>query len=957
MLRVYQSTSAAQAKNYFSNELIKGDYYTEGQEIAGMWGGKAADMLGLSGTVGQAEFNALVDNAYPDTSPSAGERITPHNKSNRRPGYDLTFNAPKALSLLYEYSQDERLLDAFREAVKNTMGSIEEAMHTRVRKDGKNEDRQTGNLAYAEFVHFTARPVEAMAPDPHLHAHCYAMNLTYDQVEDQWKAGEFSAIKSDAPYYEALFHSHLTKSLADMGLDIVKDGKFWSIDGLEKDTLAKFSNRAEQIEEAARERGIKTDKGRDSLAQNTRSGKVGGLTRDALRETWWDRLDTSERATLDDLNKFDPGGSEPPMFTPEESVEYAINHRLERQSVSSVNRLKESALRHAFGSVSPAEIDAEFAANDDLIVVGDRATTEEILSQEKQIVRYTLDGYAMHDKLNADYEIEAVTDYRTGKQFELGNDQKNVIENLLNSRDRVMAVHGKAGTGKTTALATLVDGIEQGGGSAMMLAPTADAAYDTLKKDGEDYRSHALQNAHTLARYFVDEKLWESSRGNTLIVDEAGLMSVKDMHTLFALANQFDNRVILVGDTSQHNSVLRGDAFRILQNEAQLEPLNLDAIRRQSGKYKQAVNAISRGKLVEGYDMLDKLGTITEEEDDEARYRLLADHYADAVQKGNKTLTVAPTHAEGEKVTNAIRDTLKERGELQKNESSTIQYRNLQLTEAERGDQRNFERGQLVRFKQNGKGRNGKRINRGEQFTVSRVGRKNVWVKDRKGKEQALDLSQAKRFNIYDKRELKLASGDRIRITEGHKSKDGRRLNNGAIYKVKRVAENGDVTLSNKAVLDANAGNVDYGYVTTSYASQGKTVHNVFIAQGTEYGGASSAEQFYVSVSRGKQSVEIFTDDKSLLRDQIQRSHQRQSAIEMVQETQEKRADDPTTRDSFVATMEFYARQFMEHMRKSAMDWLMQFRRPDGGGPSEHTRWREMVARQQAEERNRELTL
>ena len=83
-------------------------------------------------------------------------------------------------------------------------------------------------------------------------------------------------------------------------------------------------------------------------------------------------------------------------------------------------------------------------------------------------------------------------------------------------------------------------------------------------------------------------------------------------------------------------------------------------------------------------------------------------------------------------------------------------------------------------------------------------------------------------------------------------------------------------------VLDTEQGNIAHGYVTTSHASQGKTVKHVLIAQSTAYGGAASAEQFYVSVSRGKKSVEIFTDDKAELREQIQRSHQRQSAISLL---------------------------------------------------------------------------
>ena len=956
MLRVYQSTNAAQAKDYFSNELTQGDYYTEGQEIAGSWGGKAAHNFGLSGKVDQEAFNCLVDNIYPPDSPQANEQITPHNKSNRRPGYDLTFNAPKALSVLYEYSQDERLLDAFRNAVRDTMQSIEEGMHTRVRKDRKDEDRQTGNLAYAEFVHFTARPVEAMAPDPHLHAHCYVMNLTYDSVDEKYKAGQFGEIKTDAPYYEALFHSHLTKSLSDMGLDIQREGKFWTLDGLEKSTLNKFSNRTEQIEEAAKERGIKSDKGKDALAQNTRSGKVGGLTREDLRDGWWDRLDKDEKAVLDRLSRFESDGdSSKQKITAEETLEYAIKHQLERQSVTSLPRLKETALRQGFGEISVEELDNVLAKNDDLLIVGKQATTKQVLDQESQLITFTRNGYAMHDKLNPDYEIAPVTDFKTGKQFELGDEQSVLVDNLLNSRDRIMAIQGKAGTGKTTTLASLIDGIEQHGGSAICLAPTADAAYNTLKKDGEAYQSDPMQNAHTLARYFLDEKLWEKSQGSTLFVDEAGLMSVDDMHTLFALADQFDNRVVLIGDTSQHNSVMRGDAFRILQEQAGLEPHNLDSIRRQQGEYRQAVKTISEGNLIKGYDMLDSLGTITEEGDDNARYRNLADRYADVVSKGKSALTVAPTHAEGSLVTEEIRNSLKDQGMIKNKEHVVTRFRNMQLTEAERGDSFNYQEGQMIRFQQNGKGETG-RIDRGAQFTVSKIDKKNVWISDHEGEKLKLDLSQAVKFNIYESQKLNLASGDSIRITEGHKSKDGKRLNNGAIYQVKNISKDGDITLNNGYVLDKDKGNIDYGYVTTSYSSQGKTVDHVFIAQGTDYSGASSAEQFYVSVSRGKKGVEIFTDDKETLRNQIQRSHQRMSATELVGKQQSEKEDLSGTQN-LVASLEFYARQFMDHIRDSAEDWLSAFRRNQQPEHPHSDKWRNHVLHEAANSQEKDLTL
>ncbi|MCU7806620.1 MAG: AAA family ATPase [Candidatus Thiodiazotropha sp. (ex Semelilucina semeliformis)] len=653
-----------------------------------------------------------------------------------------------------------------------------------------------------------------------------------------------------------------------------------------------------------------------------RGDKLEGISREALRDVWWDRLDDDERQTLDRLSGFDPdddpnNGVKRRAVLAENYLDYAINHQLERQSVIPLTRLKETALREGFGQITSDDLEAALSRRDDLIQVEKNgrtfATTKQVLEEERTIIDFTYAGYGTQRKLNANYEIGEVTDHENNVSFELTDEQKSAVNNLLESRHRIQAVQGKAGVGKTTMMASLIEGIEEGGGAAAILAPTADAAYDTLRCDGEKYRNDTMQNAQTLAKLFQSEKLMEENRGKTLIVDEAGLMSVHDMHSLFAVANKFDNRIILVGDTAQHNSVTRGDAFHILQEEADLETLALENIRRQKGQYKIAVSDISKGDVVKGFDRLDKMEAITEEGDDEARYRRLADKYAEYVEKQESTLTVAPTHAEGKKATEAIREALKKSGQIKKKEATTTRYRNLQLSEAERGSRHKFKAGQMVRFQQNTKGN----IKRGSQFSVSKVDKQHVWVTDKQGNESKLDLSQSSRFSVYENQAISLASGDSIRITEGGKSKDGKRLINGSIYKVDKVLNNGDVKLTNGRVLDADQGNINYGYVTTSYASQGKTVQHVLIAQSTESGGASSAEQFYVSTSRGKKSVEIFTDDKEELRNQIQRSHQRLSATELTKNQPSISKAKQQEIQRIIATREFERRLRMARVNPS----------------------------------------
>ena len=258
MLRITQNSHASGAKSYYSSS----DYYVDGQELAGVWRGAAAGKLGLSGEISRADWDALCDGLNPKT----GEKLLQRIKSNRTAGYDFNFHVPKSVSVLYATTKDQRILDAFRESVDATMRDMESEMQTRVRKDGKNDNRRTGNMVWGEFVHFTSRPVDGI-PDPHLHAHCFVFNTTWDDKEQSWKAGQFRDLKRDAPYFEAMFHSRFSRQLADLGLPIERTRKGWELAGVPASVIEKFSRRTALIEETARQKGIDDPHEKAELAQ------------------------------------------------------------------------------------------------------------------------------------------------------------------------------------------------------------------------------------------------------------------------------------------------------------------------------------------------------------------------------------------------------------------------------------------------------------------------------------------------------------------------------------------------------------------------------------------------------------------------------------------------------------------------------------------------------------------
>jgi conjugative relaxase-like TrwC/TraI family protein len=292
MLFISGKSNVSEAKDYFTRDLSRPDYYLkDAPEMAGQWHGLGAELLGLSGTVDKERYFALCDNLHPET----GEPLTPHTKGNRRILYDFTFDAPKSVSLAYELGGDDRVMDAFRRAVKDTMSEMEGAMMTRVRSQGRNEDRATGNMVWAEFIHRTTRPVDGV-PDPQLHCHAVTFNCTFDPEEQRFKAGEFSNLVRDKGYYQAAFHSRFAERLAALGYGIERDGNSFRLKGIDEGAAAKFSRRTDIIEAEAERLGITNAKAKGKLGRRTRESKdKEGMSVSQLRKEWNNRLSDEER--------------------------------------------------------------------------------------------------------------------------------------------------------------------------------------------------------------------------------------------------------------------------------------------------------------------------------------------------------------------------------------------------------------------------------------------------------------------------------------------------------------------------------------------------------------------------------------------------------------------------------------------------------------------------------------
>jgi conjugative relaxase-like TrwC/TraI family protein len=859
MLRITQNSHAGGAKSYYSSSS---DYYVDGQqERAGVWRGEGAKLLGLTGEITRADWDAICDHLNPNT----GEKLNQRRKDNASVGYDICFNAKKSLSVLYAATKDERLVDAFQSAVDSTMRDIESEMQTRVRKGGKNEDRRTGNMLWGEFTHLTARPVDGI-PDSHLHIHCFAINLTMDSEERVWKAGQFRDIMRDAGYFQAMFHTRLARNLADLGLPIERSRHGFEISGVPKSLLQKFSRRTALIEEKAKEKGIDDPAVKGELGAKTRSRKAKNLTMPQLQAEWMGRMTPRELDALARLEKLTGSDAQPQDDNAAaRAIDYAIGHEFERKSVVPERQLLTTALKQGVGHVLPEQLLKQAALAP--LIVGERngrrmATTREVISEEEKIIDYARSGRGtVRPLVGSNYKF---------KRDWLNASQQQAVRHILESRDRVTLVRGVAGVGKTSLMQEAVEAIEASGTKVTALAPTAEASRGVMRAEG-------FLEADTVARLLVDEQFQEKARGSLLWVDEAGLLGVKTMASLFGIAEKIDARILLTGDARQHGAVERGETLKLLETEAGIKPAEVKEIQRQKDEYKLAVRALADGKTAEGFSRLDGLGWIHELPEDE-RYKKLAANYVQSVSKGKSVLVVAPTHFEGHLATDAIREAMKEKGLIGRDELTFEVLKNANLTESERGDALNYLPGDILQFHQNARN-----FTRGERIEVN---------------GEPLPLELANRFTAFHASTLKLAVGDAVRITQNGFTADKKhRLNNGSVYKIKSFDRAGNIVLNNNWVVAKDYGHLAQGFVSTSYGSQGKTVDRVLIAQsGTSYP-ASSREQFYVSCSRARESATIYCDDKQALREVIEQTHDRVSATEFVKERRRRELAAETNRE------------------------------------------------------------
>jgi conjugative relaxase-like TrwC/TraI family protein len=854
-------------KGYSSRHLEHNDYYAEGEQIFGHWHGHGAEILGLQGEVKFDDFEFLRQGMDPDGNflrqRRSADRISADGstQSHGRHLYDFTISAPKSVSVMAELGGDKRLIEAHRKAVAEALQELELHAAARIRKNGMNQDRTSGNMVIAVYQHDSSREL-----DPQLHTHAVAANLTYDSEEKRWKALQATGIYERRAYLTEVYRNALAREVSQLGYEIETRRKGRSRDpgfeirGVPDEILARYSQRSRQRDEAIQNfvqvNGRQpTNREVAVLVRETRADKLRNISTEAVKHYQRARLETGEAWLLHKLVAH--GKNAPIAFAPAEaSLQYAENHIFERVSVARDYEILAEALRHGRGQIDRERLKKLLAAQESSGVMlrkGDEIATKESLRRERQMIDAVNDGIGVCSRLGGIHPFSAST--------RLNAEQRQVAGFVLDSHDRVINISGAAGTGKTATLQEVRRGLLESGQTLVAVAPTR-SAVDELRKVG-------FEDAITVERLLQDKRLQASLGNKILIVDEAGMVSGRQMWEILRLAERRSARIVFSGDTKQIQSVEACDALRVIEKESRLRTIELNQVQRQiTQDYREAMKELRRDPG-HGFEMLDRIGAIREVPWLD-RAQEVAKAFSEAEAQNRDSLVVCATHEEIDRVTHAIRMAQGRTGkgvQVGKDES-------LNWTTAQKSDMAKYQPGQFLVFHRAVKG-----IRKGETVEVVNAENHGVTVRNSSGQLLVLTARQAKSFDVCERQSLEITPGDKLLITANRRESDFR-VTNGEIVTVHRIDSKKRVHLTDGRILPPDFKQFAHGYAVTAHRSQGKSVDSVIIsADGMQ------KELFYVAASRGREKVLVITSDKQTLSESVGRSNARQSASELARKT------------------------------------------------------------------------
>ena len=892
MLTISKPLSAGQAQTYHQKEFTSREqnYWSQQGVIAGEWQGRLATTLGLSGIVSEEQFARLSQGQHPETGEqlvrqrASYEYSDPDGKTvktmEHRAGWDATFSAPKSVSLTALVGGDDRVRDARRESVHQALEQLE--YYTIARIGGNHPPEATAKFIAAKFEHDTARPVDGYAA-PQLHTHAVIFNFT-ELENSTYRALQPHSLFSSQQFATAIYQSELTYRLRQLGYEI-STGRSGApeIKGYTQVYLDASSPRSQQIRNYLERTGRNGKEAAEIAAHSTRDHKEIHSLREvmAAHRTLASQYGNQAEAVVREARE----RSEHRVLVvkPEqhvrESLTFSRDKNFEREAVIDERALVRDALRRGMGEITypqvRANLEARLAAGEFQMVErssdvpGRQITTARTIAAEREIIRRVIEGQNQVQPVATQVEAFKIAN----ENSRLNRAQKQVVENVLRSADRIQGIQGFAGVGKTTVLETLSSAIESQGYEVQGFAPTSRAARQL---------NDAGVGAGTLQGFLSRSSSSEAmpDRKRFYFVDESSLASTNQMREFLTRLGR-DDRVLLIGDTRQHQGVEAGRPFEQLQ-KAGMRTVKLDEIVRQKDPaLKFAVELLAKGESTAAFSLLQQQDRVNEIPEREERIRAIARSY---VESPSNTLIVSPDNASRRELNIAVRGELREIGALS---SEDHVFRVLaprqDMTGADRAWASHYDVGDVVRYVRGSKAEG---IEPGSYGTVVAINSLDnlVTVQKQSGESVSYDPRRLFGVSVYREFERGFAVGDRIQFTAPDKDLG---ISNRDLAVVEYILHDGRVAIrlddNRRIEFDAfKHRHFDHGYAVTSHSAQGLTAERVLVHAATSVHPELLTARFgYVSVSRASHQAIVFTNDAARLGQNIGAEVPKSSALEI----------------------------------------------------------------------------
>ena len=906
--------AAATTVHYFE---VDGYYAKNDPEHrkASRWHGEAAALLGLHGTVKPNRFESVLAGYVPGTDLRLGRMRD--GEHQHRPGVDVTFSAPKSVSLealVYAPPKTRaRVVRAHDEAVTATLSFIEtELLQTRSyeRETGRRPRVRADGMAAATFRHLASRNL-----DPQLHTHAVIANMTRGRDGD-WRSAEFTSVERSKLLIGAYYRNELRTRLEGIGYATVPTlvGRMpgFEIAGYQRPMLDAFSTRRRELLDYMADRGWENTPARTQQAALYTRRRKAEPERQILHETWQERArelgPARDRDTARGRNGVHAAFPQSELRAPPSAlavVRQAVEHLEERRTVFSANDLRAWALAHGGGRHSLEALDAGIARlrhDGHLIEVTARRAdlafaTDRARNAERDIIAGMRAGLDAGQSLASEAAVEAGLE-----EAGLNPGQRDAVRTILLSPHRTVGVQGHAGSGKTTMLRTVRE--MAGENRIVGLAPSASAVH--VMAGEADIPARTLQGFLTRYRDVGDgiappEKTEEARNalgGSVLILDEASMVGTVQMRALSRIAAQTDvARLALIGDRRQLRSVEAGQPFGLLQ-DAGMPTARMDqVVRQRDADLRQAVLHMVADEPRMAVEELGN-GVLETESDELGRKaaQLWLDLDSD-LREG--TAILAPTHELRAEINDAVRHGLEDESVLHGPALEIERYVNLHLTRSQKGEVANYRPGDIAVFHHDVYGVKARAGDACRVLETQDDGR--VLLAHPDGRERRIDPAGYIRYrlDLYETRPMVLRAGDRVRWTRNDAARgliNGERAEVLLIGRVNVKISTQDGREIAVARDDPQLHHLDHAYSSTVHAAQGLTCDRVIAVLDTDRGAPADQAMFYVELTRARDNVVLLTDDREALIDALETAPAEElSALRAIGEQFEASAPAETT--------------------------------------------------------------